>query len=407
MRDVAGRRGGVERAAAPPDQGGPTRRGVLRWAGIAGLASVGAAASGMLAGCAPPTGPGLVLPGVGGGLQLADGFTARLVAVAGRSVPGTGTEFRPFPDGAATFADPVVAGGWYLAVNHEVPLGGGVTSIRFAPDGTVTGARRLLSGTSLNCAGGATPWGTWLSCEEFDLGRVWECDPTGARPARPRPALGAFAHEAASVAADGRVYMTEDRSDGAFYRFTPDTPGDLSAGVLEVARGTAPGAVDWARVPSPAATGTLTRYQVPATMRFDGGEGIDTMGDSVWFTTKGDDRIWEYSLSSATVAVRYQGGGASILAGVDNLWVDEPSGALLVAEDGDDMQVVAVRPDDSTVVVAQVLGQRGSEVAGPCFSPDGSRLYFSSQRAPVGDTGLPLGATYEVSGPFGDLLGRP
>ena len=47
----------------------------------------------------------------------------------------------------------------------------------------------------------------------------------------------------------------------------------------------------------------------------------------------------------------------------------------------------------------RVVGQGGSELAGPAFSPDGSRLYFSSQRGRDG-----RGITYEVSGPFRALL---
>ncbi|MGI9578761.1 MAG: alkaline phosphatase PhoX, partial [Microthrixaceae bacterium] len=176
-----------------------------------------------------------------------------------------------FPDGAATFADPANPGGWYLVVNHEVPGDGGVSSFRFAADGTLSGSSRILSGTSLNCAGGATPWGTWLSCEEFDWGRVFECDPTGATPARARPALGAFYHEAAAVASDGRIYMTEDRSEGGFYRFTPESAEDLSSGLLEVATGNAPGAVTWVEVPDPSGVPVLTRDQVPSMMAFDGG----------------------------------------------------------------------------------------------------------------------------------------
>lgn len=366
------------------------------------------AVSAAVTSCVPRySGPGTVLEGAGGALMLTPGFSARIIARGGEDVAGTGYKFPIFPDGAATFADPAVAGGWYLVCNHEVPGNGGVSSIRFAPDGTVVGAQGLLSGTSLNCAGGPTPWGTWLSCEEFDTGRVWECDPTGGAPSVARPAMGAFAHEAAAVAGDGRVYLTEDRPNGGLYRFTPRAPGDLSAGLLEIATGTAPGPVAWVPVPDPDASSALTRLQVPATMRFDGGEGIDTLGDLVWFTTKGDNRVWEYSITAGTVSLRYQGGGASELSGVDNLWVDNPSGALLVAEDGGDLQVVAIRPDNTTEVLVQAVGHGGSEITGPCFSPDGQRLYFSSQRGPVGLLGTAVGVTYEVTGPFDALLGRP
>jgi secreted PhoX family phosphatase len=357
--------------------------------------------------CAPPSpGPGADANGV----VLLPGFTSRVIATAGQPVAGTGFEFRAFPDGAATFPDAAVPGGWYLAVNHEVPVGGGgVSSIRFAPDGTIVDARSICAYTSSNCAGGATPWGTWLTGEEWDGGHIWECDPTGANPARRRREMGAFTHEAAAVAVDDRVYLTEDEKDGAFYRFTPAVPGDLSSGLLEVATGTTGGgSVTWVQVPdpNPLALAPATRNQVPGTMRFDGGEGIATLGDLVWFTTKGDNRVWQYDVTAGTVSVAYQAGGSSTLSGVDNLWVDAPTGNLFVAEDGDDMQVVLLRPDDTVLAVAQLPGQEFSEITGPCFSPDGQRLYFSSQRNPVGPNNLPLGRTYEISGPWDELLGR-
>lgn len=391
--------GGGRDGSGAVQVGAVPRRTLLRWAGAGGLLGVTAWLS---PACSSP-GP---LPGdPTAGLELLPGFTARVVARSGEVVPGADLPFRWFPDGAATFVDPEVPGGWYLVVNHEVPGDGGVTSIRFAPDGSVSAARSVCSGTSLNCAGGATPWGTWLSCEEFDGGRVWECDPAGVAPAVRRDALGVFAHEAAAVAADGRLYLTEDRPDGGFYRFTPDVPADLSSGLLEVATGPrADGTVVWVPVPDPTASRVPTRRQVSTMVHFDGGEGVDALGNEVWFTTKGDRRVWCYRTDTDRLSIRYQAGSGTLDA-VDNLWVDDASSTLFLAEDGGNMELVALRPDDSTLAVVRVPGQEGSEVTGPCFSPDGRRLYFSSQRGP-GALGLPVGLTYEVTGPWDELLGR-
>ncbi len=388
---------------------GISRRTVLKWSGSAGMLAVAAT---ITPACAAP---GTTDPTADeNGVILPPGFRSRIIARAGEQVLGTPFEFRAFPDGAATFVDAAVAGGWYLVVNHEIPFAGGVSSLRFAPDGRIVEARSICSDTGLNCAGGATPWGTWLTCEEFDRGHVWECDPTGARPAQQRRSMGAFAHEAAAVASDGRVYLTEDRPDGAFYRFTPVAPGDLSSGLLEVATGDAPGdgtfdgTVTWVEVPipDPSLLEPSCRRQVPDTLEFDGGEGVATSGELVWFTTKGDDRIWQYEVGTGRLSLRYQAGGSSVLSGVDNLWFDSPSGGLLVAEDGGDMEVVLLGADDVASSIVRLPDQDHSEITGPCFSPDGQRLYFSSQRAQTGDLGLPLGITYEITGPFDELLGR-
>lgn len=83
-----------------------------------------------------------------------------------------------------------------------------------------------------------------------------------------------------------------------------------------------------------------------------------------------------------------------ILTGVDNL-AGSYGGDLLVAEDGGDMQVVAILSDGTLKPLAQVLGHDDSEITGPAFDPSGTRLYFNSQRGSGRG-----GVTYEVTGPF-------
>jgi secreted PhoX family phosphatase len=84
----------------------------------------------------------------------------------------------------------------------------------------------------------------------------------------------------------------------------------------------------------------------------------------------------------------------SPLTGVDNVVVSR-SGDLYVAEDGGDMRLCFITPERVVAPFLQVVGQEGSEFTGPAFSPDGQRLYFSSQRGSDGQ-----GLTYEVRGPF-------
>jgi uncharacterized protein len=150
------------------------------------------------------------------GFRLAPGFRSRMVARGREVVPGTEFSWHLASDGMATFPDS--AGGFVLVSNSE-SLEGGASALRFGSDGGVREAYRILSGTTQNCSGGATPWGTWLSCEEVEDGRVWECDPSGRRPAVAHPAMGIFKHEAAAVhQRRKRVYMTEDLVDGGLYR---------------------------------------------------------------------------------------------------------------------------------------------------------------------------------------------
>lgn len=355
-----------------------------------------------------PYGP-LLAPDANG-IRLPAGFSSRVVAVSNRPVPGTSYVWHTFPDGGATFATP--DGGWIYVSNSEVPLGGGVGAIRFDAGGNIVGAHRVLAGTSMNCAGGPTPWGTWLSCEEHDNGMVWEVDPAtlNANPVALRRALGTFSHEAAAVDPVNRhVYLTEDKSDSRFYRFTPApslTWPDLSAGTLEVMRVAADNTVTWLPVPNPNPLPhqTTTRAQVPASTAFNGGEGCWYQGGHVYFTTKGDHTVWDLDVAAQTLSIAYRAGThpTGELRGVDNI-VGSPSGDLYVAEDGDDMQIVVVAPDGAVFPMLQVTPANAlpsygqSEISGPAFSPDGTRLYFSSQRGPA--PGGP-GITYEVTGPF-------
>ena len=237
------------------------------------------------------------------------------------------------------------------------------------------------------------PWGTWLTCEESSRGLVWECDPTGVAAAVARPGMGAFAHEAACLdPATGAVYLTEDKADGGLYRFTPDVAGDLSAGLLEVLVDVG-GVLGWSEVPDPSASTTSCRYQVADTRTFAGGEGAAWHGSWLHFTTKHDNRVWRYRPTDHALEVVYDAATSStpILTGVDNVTVGA-KGDVLVGEDGGDMQIVLLAPAGAVSALVQVDGVAGSEITGPAFSPDGSRLYFSSQRNP--------GATFEVTGPF-------
>ena len=355
------------------------------------------------------------------GIRLPVGFSSRMIAAAAQRVRRGGffdrTDYRwhTFPDGGAVFD--AFDGGWIYVSNSETLgfLGGGASAIRFHADGSVDDAYRILGDTNVNCAGGPTPWNTWLSCEEIDFGRVFECDPRGEQAAIERPALGYFKHEAVAVDNDrGFLYLTEDEDNGRFYRFVPDgfdANGNLNldAGVLQVAIVEESGFVSWQDIPNPnpGLFQTPTRNQVPQSTAFDGGEGIWYSNGHVYFTTKGDNRVWDLNTDLNNLRVLYDAETASqpILTGVDNLTVSR-GGNILVAEDGGDMQIVVLDTNGNVAPLLQVVGQDDSEITGPAFSPDGSRLYFSSQRgSALFGGGNGFGITYEITGPFNEFMG--
>ncbi|MFH9004977.1 alkaline phosphatase PhoX [Streptomyces afghaniensis] len=334
------------------------------------------------------------------GIRLPSGFTSRVIARSGQRVGTTSYTWHNAPDGGACYADGT---GWIYVSNSEINPSGGASAVRFSSTGAITGAYRILSGTRQNCAGGKTPWNTWLSCEEVDRGYVYETDPWGTKAAVRRDAMGRFKHEAAAADPVRQVvYLTEDVTDGCFYRFRPTTWGDLSSGTLEVlvaGSGTS-GPVTWARVPDPSGA-TATRGQVSGAKRFNGGEGCYYADDTCWFTTKGDNRVWQYNAAAQTIELAYDDSlvtsGTAPLTGVDNV-TGTASGDLFVAEDGGTMEICVITPADVVAPFLRIDGQSGSEITGPAFSPDGTRLYFSSQRGTSGSSSG--GITYEVKGPF-------
>jgi secreted PhoX family phosphatase len=192
-------------------------------------------------------------------LELPAGFSYRSFHAAGTPLgDDAGTATPPRSDGMAAFAGP--RGSYLLVRNHEVngpvaafgdaalaydPMtGGGTTTVRVSKDGQVLGAKVSLNGTQMNCAGGRTPWRSWITCEETvngpdvgpdftgapntaltkQHGYLFEVPVDGKGRRRPIRSAGRFAHEAAAVdPLSGAVYLTEDSFafPAGLYRYLP------------------------------------------------------------------------------------------------------------------------------------------------------------------------------------------
>jgi secreted PhoX family phosphatase len=143
--------------------------------------------------------------------------------------------------------------------------------------------------------------------------------------------------------------------------------------------------------------------------RFDGGEGIWHDGGILYFTTKGDKRLWAYNAAAGTLEIVFDHALApdSSLDAVDNVTVSA-AGEIFVCEDGGNMEIGLITPEREvspflrfTGPAHPVEGEYKSEVCGVVFDPSGTRMYCTSQRAhPPSPRAPGPGAVYEISGPF-------
>ena len=331
---------------------------------------------------------------------------------------------------------------------------GGTTTLEVEPDGQ----RRLVSqhwslvGTVRNCAGGLTPWGSWLSCEETlenasstgyaqNHGYVFEVpiDTVPGTPVVPVALrhLGRFAHEAVAVdPATGVVYETEDQNDGSgFYRYVPATrptrPGDLAAptgqlqmlkvvGVTnyEAAIGQSASApplrVEWVNIANPdptpvSQTDPVTGLTVSSVFiqgfaaggaRFRRLEGCWYDAGKIYFiSTNGGNmgfgQVWVYDIGAQTIRMIVESTGHDHFDGPDNCCVT-PRGGLVFCEDATAAQHLrGVSRDGEVFDIARNL-RNTIEFAGVCFSPDGNTLFANLYGRGNERTTTPYRATQQI-----------
>lgn len=293
---------------------------------------------------------------------------------------------------------------------------GGCSNIIVSADGRVLRDYVSLAGTIRNCAGGPTPWGTWISCEENTTvpadnpavtqkhGYNFEVRARGGL-ANPVPLIdmGRFNHEAVCVDPEtGYVYETEDRGDSSIYRFRPNVSGNLKqGGVLEALvieggpQDTRTGVLGSKGDPLPVKWVKLDDVD-PAedTLRFEAqekGAAIFARGEGAWFgngtayfvcTSGGDQgngQVWAYDDSSKTITLVVESTDATELDNPDNITVSPVDGSLYLMEDGGGEQfIVGVTPSgDLFKLVRNNINE--SEFAGGCFSADGTKMFFNIQ----------------------------
>jgi uncharacterized protein len=393
-------------------------------------------------------------------LELPDGFRYMTFGWTGDSMDD-GRRVPPLHDGMAAFAGE--NGTVVLVRNHEIgpataliaptydsQAGGGTTTTVFDPVGEkVVSTRVSLAGTIRNCAGGPTPWGSWLTCEEtvvgpadpqnalpLQHGYIFEVPHDGLSDARPIKAMGCFVHEAIAVdPRTGIVYETQDRTQAGLYRFIPKTRGRLTDGgrlqmlavdgrrAFDTTRGQRAGVtydIHWVDIPEP------DRPHISATAGYGLGvlqQGLDaggaifsrlegaTFGDGRLYVTAtdgGDEKmgqVWEIDPRRDRLRLVFESPGAPVLNMPDNLTLS-PRGGLAICEDGTATPCVHGLTRDGRIfrfarnnikIDTPRNGLTGDfsrrEFAGATYSPDGKWLFFNAQTP---------GITFAVTGPWAD-----
>ena len=409
----------------------------------------------------PTGGYGPLITDPVGVIDLPEGFRYVELAHPDRTTLDDGGSIPARPDALGSF---VSGRSIVLASNHELNEGderrvptsdgpsavptynagahGGVSVLTMNRTGTRTSHRPGLAGTVRNCAGGVTPWGTWLTCEETEVsidgiphGYVFELDPIGRRTqALPYKAMGRFSHEAAAVdPRTSEVYLTEDNGGNALlYRFQPadrsrrygslGKGGTLSAlrvpGVSNFGElkdiGTVISKVAW--TPTPTAVGeTLPQDSVDLRSRFADDhvtrgqklEGAWWFNGALTFVSSFNDSVsspglrhegqvfrYDPSASTLTLLAYLPVGGRDTLdnenlSSPDNISVSKFGGVVWCEDGNDPNRIGALDVDGQPFCLAR--SREKGELCGVHFSPDGRWLFVNQQI---------VGRTLAITGPW-------
>lgn len=389
---------------------------------------------------------GPLVPDPAGLIDLPEGFSYAVVSALGDAMDD-GDSVPDRADGMGCFSG-TTPGSVILVRNHELQIrhaatagfgpaaaarpawaksadgqsiAGGTTTLHVdLASGRVIRQFRSLYGTIRNCAGGQTPWRSWLTCEEDvtragagsdkDHGWLFEVPADSPGPVSPvaLTAMGRFNHEAVAIDPEtGIAYLTEDRPDSLLYRFIPAVPGQLSRGGRLQALALDNGVTSTTNHPAVAmAVGAaaavrwvdLDNVESPADdLRRRGaasGAAIFARGEGIWF---GRDELFFACTSGGTaqlgqifkLAIGRRGRTDQLILHFESRAIDEfnfgdnltimPSGDLMVCEDAYsdtvDNHLRIVTRDGRALPFARIRVQ--TEPAGACFSPDGRHMFVN------------------------------
>ncbi|MDN5200518.1 DUF839 domain-containing protein [Fulvivirgaceae bacterium BMA10] len=326
----------------------------------------------------------------------------------------------------------------------EAPCLGGTTTLIYDEEaGTIESEFMSLAGTIRNCAGGPTPWNSWISCEEdvtkadgtFEKnhGYAFEvpvtetpqlCDPI------PLKAMGRFNHEAVAVDPETSiVYQTEDRHDGLIYRFIPNEKQQLSKGgrlqALAIKGQKSVDTRNWKNLNLPTfpigkkiEVEWIDLEDIDAPKDdlrfrgFDQGAARFARGEGIWFgdrelyfaCTNGgkiaQGQVFKYTPSKqegtpgesndpGALELFVEPNDTDLVTNCDNLTI-APWGDIILCEDTSRPRIVGVTPKGEFYKIGKNVGYK-SEFAGATFSPSGKVLFVNIQHA---------GLTLAITGPW-------